>query len=35
MKQYEEPKAEVITFDNDIIKTSGDNIIPTHSGGSN
>ena len=34
MKQYEEPKAEVITFDNDVITASGD-IIPTHSGGSN
>ena len=35
MKQYEEPTAEVITFDNDIITASGDIIIPTHSGGSN
>ena len=35
MKQYEEPKAEVIIFDNDVITASGDNQpIGTHSGGS-
>lgn len=32
MKQYEEPKAEVITFDNDVITASG---TSTHVGGSN
>ena len=31
MKQYEEPKAEVITFDSDVITASGD----MHVGGSN
>ena len=37
MKQYEEPKAEVITFEDDIITTSGgmNEPIGTHSGGSN
>lgn len=37
MKQYEEPKAEVIKFENDIITSSNSNpsIVPTHSGGSN
>lgn len=34
MKQYEEPKAEVIIFDNDVIKTSGNEPIHGHSGGS-
>ena len=37
MKQYEEPKAEVINFENDIITSSNSDpsIVPTHSGGSN
>lgn len=36
MKQYEEPKAEVISFDSDIITASNDNNdIATHSGGAN
>lgn len=35
MKKYEEPKAEVIKFENDIITSSNSTIVPTHSGGSN
>ena len=37
MKEYEAPKAEVVTLENDIVTASGDNpvIVPTHSGGSN